>query len=212
MLLHNNTRNVTRHRCYLPVVVNSSSPSEQNSNPATFSPVLLWLLCFLSSLNHNNGYFVKLLSLFSRRLWLRAKIFRSNNCDKKMLKPLTFASIGESEKKENSSLLIEGSGIFPPLQKLFRRFQKRSESDATSTSTLTNTATLPSIARPGKNIGSFSEAEKSDFDEISNVFSGFEPVNLSSCTYTYTPSVMAAGFRQKYWSSFGSNPPCNLSR
>ena len=81
--------------------------------------------------------------------------------------------------------------------------------------------TLPSIAERAPNARRpFVKPEKSSFNGFSSDGSPFESVELSSCSYTYSPSVVAAGFKQKYWPSVGATTAaaaatfstCNLVR
>jgi hypothetical protein len=80
-----------------------------------------------------------------------------------MLKPLRFTSIGESSTSSQkqsgsngsngsnvSGFFIDGSGIFPPFQKLFQKLQKVDSETSTSTNV---GSTLPSIVAPVQKFG-----------------------------------------------------------
>ena len=119
-----------------------------------------------------------------------------------MLRPSNFSTLSENETlsrdRNGANFLIDGSRIFPPLQKLFRKFHLQTDNNSIVT-------TLPSIAERAPNARRpFVKPEKSSFNGFSSDGSPFESVELSSCSYTYSPSVVAAGFKQKYWPSVGA--------
>jgi len=124
-----------------------------------------------------------------------------------MFKPASISTFSESDSlsRDRSNFLIEGSRIFPPLRKLFRKFQSQPDG-----STVT---TLPSINEPTANfVRPFVKPDKNFFNGISSDVSPFDSVELSSCSYSYSPSVVAAGFKQRYWPTIGTSSSCNLVR
>ena len=122
-----------------------------------------------------------------------------------MVKPLKFSTFNDSQSwsGERGSLLVEGSRLFPPFQKLLSYFN-RTESQQIQNYKRTERQSSPSLVQtfPGTR-RSFkalkSGKQKSSFAE------DISPVDLSSCSYSYSPGVMAAGLRQRYW------PPMHLS-